>query len=163
MSYLATQYMKNRPKYGTDGILFLTFTMIFTGLITLLVISSSLLASASRNCGILSVAISSSSPGSIRHDFLMMPSFGKDGVSGCSIQICKSKSPHPLSKQNVRKTRPRGIPAQEPTVKPLAVTRDIQLFPSFFVASIPSFEELLSTLPDKVACRIRPPPDCCIS
>jgi hypothetical protein len=160
MSYLATQYMKKRPTYRPDGILLLTITLLSTGIITLLVITSSWLTNASRKNGIISSVINTSYPVSGRPDFRAMPSFGQHGSHDFSIQIYKSRFSHPLSKQNFRETRPRGIPAQQPDVKPVGVTRDIEVFPSFIYSLIPQAGEHLSTIPGKEAPRIRPPPCC---
>jgi hypothetical protein len=74
------------------------------------------------------------------------------------VSVIKSKSSQPLSRQNYKKTRPRGIPAQQPGSKDLTSTGLLVMFPPAPSAAIcTSKRQALSTASGCTE-RIRPPP-----
>jgi hypothetical protein len=77
-------------------------------------------------------------------------------------QIIKSKFSHPLSNLNFNKTRPRGIPAQEPVVKYSLHCGPILLYPPFRLGFIEPDSFLPYSLFGGNTCSIRPPPSHCV-
>jgi hypothetical protein len=74
------------------------------------------------------------------------------------VSVIKSKSSQPLSRQNYKKTRPRGIPAQQPGSKDLTSTGLLVMFPPVLTAAICTSKRQALTTASGCAERIRPPP-----
>lgn len=74
------------------------------------------------------------------------------------IPVIKSKTSQPLSRQNYKKTRPRGIPAQQPGSKDLTSAGLLVMFPPALSAAICSSKRQALTTASGCAERIRPPP-----
>jgi hypothetical protein len=95
--------------------------------------------------------------------FFSIDLYGIDKLIGINSlvhegQLLKQRASHPLSTTNFNKTRPRGIPAQEPTAKFNILSGQILIFPldgSLFIVSNPF--HFLSLTVGKTF-KIRPPP-----
>jgi hypothetical protein len=75
-----------------------------------------------------------------------------------SPQFVKTKSSHPLSLLNFNKTRPRGIPPQEPMPKNLIFSHSILIYPPYQSSFIDPTPFLSYFLIWADAVTIRPPP-----
>jgi hypothetical protein len=93
--------------------------------------------------------------------------FGKD-ISGrfaiifferTSSQLVKTNSSLPLSGLNYTKSRPRGIPAQEPSCKFLSFSSLILIYPPYTSSFIATAPFLILTTLSGSAIKIRPPPN----
>ena len=93
--------------------------------------------------------------------------FGKDITDRLTIsfsdykpsQLVNASSSFPLAAQNFKKTRPRGIPAQEPTCKSVSLAGLVLIYPPDNSAFISITPFLILTISSGSAVNIRPPPD----
>lgn len=74
------------------------------------------------------------------------------------IPVIKSKTSQPLSRQNYKKTRPRGIPAQQPGSKDLTSAGLLIMFPPAMSVAICTTKRQALNTASGCAERIRPPP-----
>ncbi len=77
---------------------------------------------------------------------------------GSSPQFIKTKSSHPLSLLNFNKTRPRGIPPQEPVQKNLILSNVIHIYPPYLSSFIDLTQFFYYSLMWANSLTIRPPP-----
>jgi hypothetical protein len=84
--------------------------------------------------------------------------FSSHLIQDASPHVIKSKTSQPLSRQNYKKTRPRGIPAQQPGSKDFLSAGLLIMFPPALSIAICTTKYQALTTASGCAERIRPPP-----
>jgi hypothetical protein len=75
-----------------------------------------------------------------------------------AVQILSKKTHAPLSGQNFKKTRPRGIPAQEPGIKHILLTGHLLNYHGDHLSFFSYAASLLPVTNFRAGIKVRPPP-----